>query len=203
MSSSTVKIPVPSSLAQLDVSSHIPTSATKIPNPNNVNDQKSRTNLLTPQTLPPQTRKSLLNHLQATDSIPTLNDLLSTTLSKSITTKPPGAAEWSSRVHALALELLRSGACAPSFSELMNEITGRALSAPPSDAAELQREEGGRMGVGTIILPNGSYGEDGLPDVRIPKEVVERGIGFLKGRVKENIEIVNDDDGNDKEEGEE
>ena len=84
----------------------------------------------------------------------------------------------------------------------MNEVTRRALSAPPSDAAGLQREEGARAGVGTIILPNGSYGEDGLPDVRMPKEVVERGIGFLKERVKGNIEIV-DDDGNDEEEGEE
>ncbi len=43
------------------------------------------------------------------------------------------------------------------------------------------------------MLSNGSYGEDGLPDVRIPKEVVEKGIGFLKESVKENIEIVHDD----------
>ncbi|ERF72321.1 hypothetical protein EPUS_06077 [Endocarpon pusillum Z07020] len=202
MSSSTVIIPVPSSLAQIDVSSPIPTSATKITNPNAANDQKSRTTLLTPQTLPSQTRKSLLNHLQATDSIPTLNDLLTATLTQSTTTKPPGAAEWSSRVHTLALELLRSGACAPAFSELMNEVTRRALSAPPTDAAGLQGEQGARVGVGTIILPNGSYGEDGLPDVKIPKEVIEKGIGFLKERVRGDIEIV-DDDGNDKEEGEE
>ena len=76
----------------------------------------------------------------------------------------------------------------------MNEITRRALSAPPSDAAEAQRGKGTSARVGTIVLPNGSYGEDGLPDVRIPKEVVERGIGFLKERVKEDIEIVDDDD---------
>ncbi|KAF7505367.1 hypothetical protein GJ744_000988 [Endocarpon pusillum] len=204
MSASTVKIPIPSSLAQIDVSSHMPTSATKMTSPHDANDQKSRTTLLTHRTLPPQTRKSLLNHLQATDTIPTLNDLLTATLTKSTTTIPPGAAEWSSRVHALALELLRSGACAPTFSELMNEITGRALSAtPPSDAARLQGEEGARGGLGTIILPSGSYGKDGLPDVKIPQEVVETGIGFLKERVRGNIEIVDDDDGNDKEEGEE
>ncbi len=75
----------------------------------------------------------------------------------------------------------------------MNEITRRALSAPSADAAGMQGEEGAKTRVGTIVLPNGSYGEDGLPDVRMPKEVVETGIGFLKERVKGNIEIADDD----------
>ncbi len=50
------------------------------------------------------------------------------------------------------------------------------------------RGPGGR--VGTIVLPNGSYGEDGLPDVRVAGIVVETGVGFLEERVKGSVEIV-------------
>lgn len=39
-------------------------------------------------------------------------------------------------------------------------------------------------------LPQGSYGADGLPDVRIPLKTVEAGVAFLKTRVRDVVEIV-------------
>jgi len=43
----------------------------------------------------------------------------------------------------------------------------------------------------TIVLPNAaSYGPDGWPDVRIPLKTVEEGVEFLKGRVRDVIEVV-------------
>ena len=46
----------------------------------------------------------------------------------------------------------------------------------------------------TVILPQGSYGADGWPDVRFPLKTVEEGVEFLKARVKDVVEIVEPDD---------
>ena len=46
----------------------------------------------------------------------------------------------------------------------------------------------------TVILPQGSYGADGWPDVRIPLKTVEEGVEFLKARIKDVVEIVEPED---------
>jgi hypothetical protein len=83
----------------------------------------------------------------------------------------------------------------------MSEITRRAFS-----PADLPGTKGPKTAtgvrVGTIVLPNGSYDEDGLPDVRIPAEVVRRGVRFLEDRVRGRVEIVNGDGGTEEEEDE-
>lgn len=56
---------------------------------------------------------------------------------------------------------------------------------------------GGR--IGTIVLPNGSYDEDGLPDVKVPGVVVEMGVAFLKERIKGHIQIVEGEESRDEE----
>lgn len=53
------------------------------------------------------------------------------------------------------------------------------------------------------MLPSGSYGEDGLPDVKVPEEVVRKAVEFLRERVKGNIEIVRDGEEEEDEEEEE
>lgn len=70
------------------------------------------------------------------------------------------------------------------------------------------RTEGGIGRAGTIVLPSGSYGQDGLPDVRMPEAVLRKGLEFLTERVKGNVEIVrdkeeySDDDDDDDDDGE-
>lgn len=88
----------------------------------------------------------------------------------------------------------------------MSEITRRALSEPPPRVVDAMsggkgEKRGKSVRVRTMVLPNGSYGEDGLPDVRIPAEVVESGTGFLEERLKESVEIVDSDDGREEEDG--
>lgn len=51
-----------------------------------------------------------------------------------------------------------------------------------------------RGGVGTIVLPDGSCGVDGLPDVRIPAEVVGRAVAFLERRVRDHVVLKGDGD---------
>jgi hypothetical protein len=46
----------------------------------------------------------------------------------------------------------------------------------------------------TVVLPQGSYGADGWPDVRIPLKTVEEGVEFLKARIKDVVEMVEPDD---------
>lgn len=46
----------------------------------------------------------------------------------------------------------------------------------------------------TVILPQGSYGADGWPDVRIPLKTVEDGVDFLKAKVKDVVEVVEPDE---------
>jgi hypothetical protein len=46
----------------------------------------------------------------------------------------------------------------------------------------------------TVVLPQGSYGADGWPDVRIPLKTVEEGVEFLRARVRDVVEVVEPED---------
>ena len=46
---------------------------------------------------------------------------------------------------------------------------------------------------GAIAVREGWFGPDGLPDVKIPVATVESGVEFLKERVRDVVEIVEDD----------
>jgi hypothetical protein len=193
MTSTNPRIPVPLPLANLDLTSPYPSSTTINNSKGNQTTNSNPSTILIPQTLPAPTRRAFLDHLQSSSSIPQLNELLTTTLHKCTTTQPPGAADWPSRVHALALELLRSGFCAPNFQDLMTEITRRALQ-PSQQQRESTRGRRNGERVGTIVLPSGSYGEDGLPDVRMPQEVVDKGVSFLEEKVRGNIAVRADEE---------
>lgn len=114
-------------------------------------------------------------------------------------------------MRALATELLRSGQC-ETFPELMTEVlrraklpkekeTGSAKSAASKAAAAAAvngigtpNAMNGVNGNGAIVLSKEwSGGPDGLPDVRLPEPTVEAGVEFLKGRIKEAVEPLDDD----------
>lgn len=120
-------------------------------------------------------------------------------------------------MRALALELLRNGTC-DTFPELMAEVLRRAkipkeketkASAAAAAAASTKGTTGGKSttaangtstptnvvnGNNAIALSKEwSGGPDGLPDVRIPETTVDLGVQFLKERIKEAVEPVDDD----------
>ncbi|KAK5085318.1 hypothetical protein LTR05_004601 [Lithohypha guttulata] len=184
-SSETLKIPVPASLSQT-----------------------------TPK-LPELTNKLLLSHLRSqTNTVPELQQLLSDSLART---------GWEDRMRALALELLRSGRCetfpelldevlqrcrVPRDADLSKnaeekEVTSKTggksvpghtakkdedgTSTPTNTAAHMMN------GNGAIAVREGWFGPDGLPDVKIPVATVEASVEFLKERVRNVIEVVEDD----------
>ncbi|KAK5939256.1 hypothetical protein PMZ80_008559 [Knufia obscura] len=182
-SQQTLKIPVPTSLSQ------------------------------TTPNLPPLTSQLLVSHIRSqTNTIPDLQNLLSDSLART---------GWTDRVRALALELLRSGKC-ESFPELFEEVLHRAKvprdAELKSEDKEPTSKNGGKTipgqsqkdkdadgtstptsthnamnGNGAIAVREGWFGPDGLPDVKIPVATVETGVEFLKERVRDVVEIAEDD----------
>ncbi len=117
-------------------------------------------------------------------------------------------------MRALSLELLRNGTC-DTFPELMAEVLRRAKIPKPTGTTALNGQTasgGGTQTNGTSTPTNTqngagmngggaitvskewSGGPDGLPDVRIPEVTVESGVEFLKEKIKDVVEVVDDDD---------
>lgn len=163
----------------------------------------------TTPSLPPLTSQMLVEHLRAqTNTIYDLQNLLSDSLART---------GWTDRVRALTLELLRSGKY-NTFPEVFEEVLHRCK--VPRDA-EIKSEEptsktGGKTvpghshkdkdhdgtstptstnanGNGAIAVREGWFGPDGLPDVKIPVATIEKGVEFLKERVRDAVEFEEDD----------
>lgn len=142
--------------------------------------------------LPPQTRNALLAHLQDSSTIPRLNTLLTDSLTRT---------GWTDRVHSLALELLRSGECV-NFAEVLGEVSRRASSGlgPTASASnnnsnhakEATNGLGGERQNG-INDGEGAGALEGAPDVRVPKEVVDKTVKFLKDEIEGVVEVMVDD----------
>lgn len=116
---------------------------------------------------------------------------------------------WTDRVRALSLELLRNGTC-DTFPELMSEVLRRAK-IPKSQQTDSSARGGTNGSASGKTTANGtntptangngaialskewSGGPDGLPDVRIPEPTVEIGVSFLKEKIKDAVEPVDDD----------
>ncbi|KAK7905391.1 hypothetical protein LTR67_000112 [Exophiala xenobiotica] len=141
--------------------------------------------------LPPATSQALIAHLRATGQISDLSSVLADSLART---------GWTDRVRALSLELLRNGQC-DTFPELMTEVLRRAkipkaTAKPGTGAATTNGTNGagGMTGNNAIALSKEwSGGPDGLPDVRIPEVTVEIGVDFLKEKIKDVVEPVEDD----------
>ncbi|KIW60638.1 hypothetical protein PV05_00839 [Exophiala xenobiotica] len=147
--------------------------------------------------LPPATSQALIAHLRSTGQISDLSSVLADSLART---------GWSDRVRALSLELLRNGKC-DTFPELMTEVLRRAK-IPKAHTSAAKSGAGTNTTNGTSNATNGagmtgnnaialskewSGGPDGLPDVRIPEVTVEIGVNFLKEKIKDVVEPVEDD----------
>ena len=153
--------------------------------------------------LPTATQRALISHLRATDSLPDLSAILADSLART---------GWTDRVRALSLELLRNGSC-DTFPELMEEVmrrakiprdtttNGAAASSQASGKDANTQSQANGTGTGTntptagsqgaiVVSKEWSGGPDGLPDVRIPEPTVEAGVGFLKERIKDVVEVA-------------
>ncbi|KAK4936289.1 hypothetical protein LTR10_022817 [Elasticomyces elasticus] len=146
----------------------------------------------TSTTLPPPTSQALIAHLRATGDISSLSGILSDSLART---------GWTDRVRALSLELLRNGTC-DTFPELMSEVLRRAkIPRNPEPTTTGTTKKKDTQANGTAVNGNGaivlskewSGGPDGLPDVRIPESVVATGVDFLKEKIKDVVEPVEDD----------
>lgn len=165
--------------------------------------------------LPPLTSQLLVSHLRSqTNTIPDLQNLLSDSLART---------GWTDRVRALALELLRSGKCdsfPELFEEVLHRAKVPRDAELKSDDKEPTSRTGGKTipgqpqkdkdkdadgtstptstqhamnGNGAIAVREGWFGPDGLPDVKIPVATVEAGADFLKEKVRDVVEFVDDD----------
>lgn len=157
----------------------------------------------TSQTLPSASSQALISHLRAINAVPELSSILSDSLART---------GWTDRVRALALELLRNGTC-DTFPELITEVMRRAKlpregttgGGSKSQADKESKKEanganvngggaGGVNGNNAIALSKEwSGGPDGLPDVHIPEVTVELGVEFLRERIKDVVEPVDED----------
>lgn len=165
--------------------------------------------------LPELTSQLLVSHLRSqTNTIPDLQFLLRDSLART---------GWEDRVRALALELLRSGKCetfpevfeevlhrckVPRDADIKSEekeptskTGGKTIPGHTSKDRDLEKDgtstptsmQNMMNGNGAIAVREGWFGPDGLPDVKIPVATVEASVEFLKGRVRDVIEIVEDD----------
>lgn len=166
----------------------------------------------TSSTLPSTTSQALIAHLRSQGAIPELSTLLADSLART---------GWTDRVRALSAELLRNGSC-DTFPELMTEVLRRARISKSQAAADKQietsgtgkdKDKGDKKGANGISTPTGaaaaingvngsgaipvskewSGGPDGLPDVRIPETTVEAAVEFLKDRIKDVVQPIDDD----------
>lgn len=101
-------------------------------------------------------------------------------------------------MRALSLELLRNGTCA-TFPELLDEVLRRAKipkggKTTGSTAAGAGGGAGGAKPNAIALSKEWNGGPDGLPDVRVPEATVEVGVEFLRQRIKDVVEVVEDED---------
>ena len=83
------------------------------------------------------------------------------------------------------------------------DATGTNGTAPPNAGRTKESQQPQTNGVGgvgqqqqgqSITVREGWFGPDGLPDVRVPVATVETGVEYLKGRLKECVEVVPDEE---------
>lgn len=167
--------------------------------------------------LPTETASALLTYMRTdTTAIPYLSNLLSDSLNRT---------GWTDRVRALALELLRNGTC-DTFPELMAEVMRRmtlpketekpisskdkgkevngapattTAGAGPGGAATAAAQSGGAVNGNNAIALSKEWsgGPDGLPDVRVPYVTVEKGVAFIREKIEEICEVVEDEEDSD------
>ncbi|KAL9105761.1 MAG: hypothetical protein Q9227_009109 [Pyrenula ochraceoflavens] len=120
--------------------------------------------------LPAETRNAILAHLVATNKVTGLNTILRNELVR---------AGWTDRVKELSLELLRSGKC-NTFEQVMGEVV---------------RKAGGEWGWAKQTMANGHTSDEGdddegsRTDIKVPKEVVEQGVKYMKEALKGVVEV--------------
>lgn len=146
----------------------------------------------TPQ-LPPLTSHLLLSHLRTTGVVAELHTQLSDQLART---------GWTDRVRALALELLRNGSC-ETFPELYEEVLRRAREGETDGDAKKAAAVNGNGTSNTtqqqqqqqqaIVISKDWCGADGLPDVRVPRRVVDAASAWLVQRVEGVCEVVDDE----------
>ena len=140
------------------------------PDPTPVSKIPAPASLLDQQTsaLPSATRNALLSHLQDSTTIPRLNNLLTDSLTRT---------GWTDKIHDLALELLRNGDCA-NFGEVLSEVSRRACQG-------INKSNGEANGA------NASNADS--IDVKIPQEVIEKSVKFLKDEIEGVVDVIHDD----------
>lgn len=85
-----------------------------------------------------------------------------------------------------------------------SQLNGSGLTIPQGSAnfngastpsASQSQGQNGMNGAGAIAVSTEWIGgPDGLPDVRIPESAVEVGVDFLKDKMRDVVELVDDDE---------
>ena len=85
-----------------------------------------------------------------------------------------------------------NGAATQSQSATQASANTNGASTPSASQSQGQN---GMNGAGAIaVSKEWTGGPDGLPDVRIPESAVEVGVDFLKDRMRDVVEVVDDDE---------
>jgi hypothetical protein len=170
----------------------------------------------TTPTLPTSTQEALISHLRQTNSIPDLSSLLADSLARTGWTDRVRALSLEllrngtcDTFPELMAEVLRrakipkspsTGTASQNVNTSMASTSSSGpTSAPGSSAgagtANGVAANGGMNGTNAItVSKEWSGGPDGLPDVRIPEVTVEAGVEFLKERIKDVVEVVDEED---------
>jgi hypothetical protein len=168
----------------------------------------------TSTTLPGTTSQALIAHLRTQGAIPELSTLLADSLAR---------AGWTDRVRALSAELLRNGSCdtfpelmtevlrrariskaqaaqGDKQIETSSSSTGKEKDKDKKSAANGTSTPTGAAAINGVngngaipVSKEWSGGPDGLPDVRIPEVTVEAAVEFLKDRIKDVVQPIDDD----------
>lgn len=103
-------------------------------------------------------------------------------------------------MRALALDLIRSGE-AVTIPDLLDEILRRAKVGPAATEKQANgvgkdtngvvgEKTNGSQANGAIVVGADWAGPDGKPNVRIPQHAVEVGVGFLREKIKDAVDVV-------------
>lgn len=167
--------------------------------------------------LPPLTSHLLISHLRQTNAISDLSSLLTDSLARtgwtdrvqalalellrngSCDTFPELLEEVLRRckMPAEEKEKEKEGKGARSGGKTIpngtaSQGSGGGSSTAPTSAPGSQAM--GANGAGSITVREGWFGPDGLPDVKIPQKTVDAAVDFLKERIQDCVEPVDDED---------
>ena len=70
----------------------------------------------------------------------------------------------------------------------MSEVTRRAIGG--SNSIEQTKKEQKQKRTQTIVMTEESYGQDGWPDISVPKEVTDAGVEFLQRKIKGKVDVI-------------